>query len=88
MRAVRLPYPLPEPAPRLGPGATHMSAQWELMRSAGMLIDFPERKVSYALFCFNQSDVPRYTAELRKAVELQVPGAEPPHLEIRAATNR
>lgn len=84
MRAVRLPYPLPEPAPRLGPGATHMSAQWELMRSAGMLIDFPERKVSYALFCFDKSLAPRYAAELRKAVDLQSPGEEPAHLEIRA----
>jgi hypothetical protein len=75
---------MPEPAPSLTPWATHASAQWELMRNAGMLIDFPDRNVSYAMFCFNKADVPRYAAELRKAVDLQSPGEEPPHLEIRA----
>lgn len=83
MRAIKLPYPLPEPAPRPAPRGMHASAQWELMRNVGMLIDFPDRKVSYAMFCFSEFDAPRYAAELRKAVELQSPGHEPQVLEIR-----
>ena len=67
-----------------GPWAAHASGQWEMMRNSGMLIDFPDRKVSYALFCWNTLDVPRYAAELIKAVELQSPGNEPAQLEIRA----
>jgi len=82
MRAIRLPYPLPEP-PDLAPWGTHMSAQWKVMRNAGMLIDFPDRKLSYAFFCFSRFDVPRCAAELRKAVELQSLGHEPKVLEIR-----
>jgi len=53
------------------------------MRNAGMLIDFPDRKLSYAFFCFSRFDVPRCAAELRKAVELQSLGHEPKVLEIR-----
>jgi hypothetical protein len=49
----------------------------------GMLIDFRDRNVSYAMFCFNKFDVPRYAAELRESVELQSPGHEPHVLEIR-----
>ena len=82
MRAIRIPYPLPA-APSAAPWGFHESAQWELMRNAGMLIDFPDRNVCYAMFCFSKTDVPRYAAELRKSVELQSPGREPQVLEIR-----
>jgi hypothetical protein len=83
MRAIRLPFPLTQTASGLAPMSMHISAQWELMRHAGMLIDFPDRKISYALFCFDKSEVPEYSAELRKAVDLQSPGHEPAHMEIR-----
>jgi len=85
MRAIRLAYPLPRWAATRGPWAGHAQGEWEMMRNAGMIIDFPDRKVSYALFCWNKSDVPRYAAELRKAVDLQSPGKEPAQLEIRAS---
>ena len=54
------------------------------MRRRGMLVDFPERHISYAIFaCGPGFDLQRYVEEVKKSVELQTPGKEPAVLEIR-----
>ena len=78
MRAIKLPYPAPP--------NQHPWAAWdhEQMRKVGMLVDFPERNISYVIFAEGPKvDAHRYADELRKSVALQSPGHEPQILEIR-----
>jgi hypothetical protein len=80
MRAIKLPYPAP---PNKHPW---VSLDREQMRKHGMLVDFPERNVSYVIFGDGPKfDIQRCADEVRKSVELQSPGHEPRVLEIRVS---
>jgi hypothetical protein len=78
MRAIKLPYPDP-------PGRhSWTSLEQEQMRKLGMLVDFPERNISYVFFVEGPKvDIQRCANEVRKSVELQSPGHEPQVLEFR-----
>jgi|GEM_PF-6596275 hypothetical protein len=76
MRAIRLPYPSPQ--------NKHPWASWQQMRRLEMVVDFPERNVSYVIFGDGPKfDVQRCADEVKKSVSLQTPGKEPKVLEIR-----
>ena len=53
------------------------------MREYGMVVDFPDRHVSYVFYDFPRKDFGRCAVEVEKAVYLHAPGTEPPLLEIR-----
>ena len=74
MRAVRIPYPQKDSSPWVS---------WGMMRENGMVVDFPDRRVSYVFYEFPIKDFARCVMEVEKAVSLHAPGTEPPLLEIR-----
>ena len=74
MRAIRIPYPQKNP---------HPWERWDLMREYGMVVDFPDRHVSYVFYDFPRKDFGSCAVEIEKAVSLHAPGTEPPLLEIR-----
>ena len=72
MRAIKIPYPTPKYLPQ----------------AAGrVLVDFPERHLSYAIYDCKEADLARCALEVRKSVDIVWPGKEPARLEIRLPTN-
>ena len=56
------------------------------MKLEKFMVDFPERKLSYAIFDCKTSELERCVSEVRKSVNLHEPGTEPKSLEIRLGT--
>lgn len=76
MRAIRISHPKPKLFQEMG----------EALKLEKFMVDFPERKLSYAIFDCKTSELERCVSEVRNAVNLHEPGTEPKSLEIRLGT--